>query len=143
MKRIIQNRVYDTETAKLMGTYDSGYGVRDFNYYEESLYQKRTGEFFLYGWGGGLSPYARAVGDSLGSGESIKPFSYEEARAWAEEHLEADEYLSIFDPEPDDEKAERDYRFTLPAESSAIVDRLRSDGRTIRQVFIDLLNEKK
>lgn len=58
MKKIINGKVYDTETAKILGTWSSPVFVTDFSYYTETLHQKRTGEFFLFGEGGPMSKYA-------------------------------------------------------------------------------------
>lgn len=96
MKKIINQKRYDTETAKMMGT--DYYGMpRDFEYWQETLYRKQTGEFFLHGEGGAMSRYAEAVGtNSWSGGERIMPLTVEEAQKWAEKHLTADEYESIF-----------------------------------------------
>ena len=103
MKKIINNKVYDTDTAKEMATWDNHeYG--NLNYCQETLYQKRTGEFFLHGSGGANSRYARHIsGDNWSSGESIIPIPFDEARDWAERHISADEYEKIFSipEEPD------------------------------------------
>ena len=96
MKRIINGKMYDTNTAKFLGS-DSYSNGRDFHNWSEELYQKRTGEFFLYGEGGPMSRYARSCGDnSWSGGEDIIPLSVGKAREWAEEHLSADEYGEIF-----------------------------------------------
>ena len=52
MKKIINGKVYDTASAKLVGEWDNGRYGRDFGRCAEELYQKRTGEFFLHGSGG-------------------------------------------------------------------------------------------
>lgn len=97
MKKIINGKVYDTEKAKELGTYSNAGGWRDFNHFEETLYQKRTGEFFLFGEGGPMTRYAEAEGqNSWSGGRRIMPMSYDEARQWAEENLSADEYEEIF-----------------------------------------------
>lgn len=97
MKKIINGKVYDTETAKILGTWSSPVFVTDFSYYTETLHQKRTGEFFLFGEGGPMSKYAMSCGDGNWSGGSkIIPLTWEAAREWAEEHLTADEYEEIF-----------------------------------------------
>lgn len=97
MKKIINKKKYDTETAKELGYDTNGLGLRDFNHYSETLYQKRSGEYFLYGEGGPLSKYARPEGlTGWTSGERIMPMTFEEAREWAEKHLNADEYEVIF-----------------------------------------------
>lgn len=104
MKKIINGKRYDTDTAKECGTAYSKLGRRDFGYWEETLYQKRTGEFFLYGEGGPASRYAVSAGqNSWSGGEKIIPLSVENAMKWAEEHLEMEEYESIFGEIAEDE----------------------------------------
>ena len=44
MKKIINNLLYNTETAKNLGDYWNGLPSNDFSYCCETLYQKRTGE---------------------------------------------------------------------------------------------------
>lgn len=99
MKKIINKKLYDTETAKMIASWSNGLGKSDFRGYEENLFLKKTGEFFLYGEGGGLSPYAEPVGSGWGYGKKITPLTEEEARQWAETHMEADEYLKIWKAE--------------------------------------------
>jgi len=92
MKKVINHKVYDTETAKKRGEHEPNPYRNDFSWYCETLYQKKTGEFFLHGDGNAASPY-------------IKPLTYEEAQKWAEKHLDGDEYIRIFgDPEENSEK---------------------------------------
>ena len=96
MKKIINNRVYDTDKALRLGS-DSYSYPGDFGYWCETLYQKRTGEFFLYGEGGPMSRYARSIDqNSWSGGEKIMPLSAANARKWAEDHLDADDYEKIF-----------------------------------------------
>lgn len=96
MKKIINGKLYDTSTAHLVGSWDNNMGGT-FDYAAESLYRKRTGEFFLHGEGGARSRYATQCGDnSWGSGEAIIPLTWDSARQWAEEHLDADEYQAAF-----------------------------------------------
>ena len=103
MKKIIDGKKYDTSTAKLVAEYYSDYGKRDCRYYEEHLYQKRTGEFFIYGLGSADSPYKHAVPDGWDGGEKIIPLSWEAARQWAESHLSDGEYEAVFgDVDEDD-----------------------------------------
>lgn len=104
MKKIINGKLYNTETARLVGGWCNAGGWSDFGHIEESLYQKKTGEFFIHGEGGAASKYAKQDGqNSWSGGEAIIPLSYESARKWAEEHLDADEYQSIFGPVEDDD----------------------------------------
>ena len=101
MKKVIRGRVYDTETAEQLGSVTGGAEfTNDFNYWAETLYRKKTGEFFLHCEGGALSRYAEHIGSNSGWGEKIKTLSYSEAEEWAEKNLEGDEYIRIFgDPE--------------------------------------------
>ena len=98
MKKIINNKLYDTETAKLVGEWGSGLGRSDFRYCEENLHLKKTGEFFLHGKGGAMSKYCEisADGNERSWGEKIVPLTVDEAKEWAEEKLDADEYQAIF-----------------------------------------------
>ena len=96
MKKIINGKRYDTDTAKEMGQ-DSYSNPRDFSYWCETLYRKTTGEFFLHGEGGANSKYAETIGQNEWCGGSqIMPLTVEKAQAWAEKHLDAEEYEKIF-----------------------------------------------
>lgn len=107
MKKVINGKVYDTDTAKKCGDWDNGYYTNDFHFCAETLYQKKTGEFFLHGEGHALSKYAHHSGTNSGWGERIIPMAYDQAQKWAEEHLTGDEYIAIFGkPEEDDSKAQ-------------------------------------
>ncbi len=96
MKKIINGKVYDTSTAQAVCTWDNGvYG--DINSVEETLYLKRTGEYFLLGEGGARTQYATACGDnSWAGGSMIIPLSWEAAREWAEEHMTSEDYEAAF-----------------------------------------------
>lgn len=96
MKKIINSRRYDTETAQQVAQYTHSY-PSEFDYYVETLYRKKGGEFFLHGYGHAASPYCEWVDSSTRSaGERIVPMAYDAAREWAEKHLDADEYEAIF-----------------------------------------------
>ena len=95
MKKIINGKKYDTDTAKEVGSSQRNCG--ELSYCCEELYRKKIGEFFLYGEGGPASKYAESCGNNSWSGGCrIIPLTYEAARAWAEKHLDADEYEAIF-----------------------------------------------
>ena len=96
MKKIINRKVYDTDTAKFLGENSHGkYG--DLDYYEEALYLKKTGEYFLYGTGNANTKYSEPCGDGNWSGSSrIQLMSLDSAKDWAEENLTVDEYEEAF-----------------------------------------------
>ena len=85
MRKIINGRMYDTDTAKLVGSYQAE--VDGGSYIFGSLCRKRTGEYF-----------ADTDGTVLGMERTITPLSYDKAREWAESHLTADEYEAEFGP---------------------------------------------
>lgn len=106
MKKIINNKRYDTETAKQIaetGSWDQGVGPSDFNFWSETLYQKRTGEYFLFGEGGPLSKYSEPYEtNGSQSGAKIIPLTLDQAKQWAEKAMDADEYEANFGPVEDD-----------------------------------------
>lgn len=106
MKKIINGKKYDTETAKELACWGNAGSWSDFSHFAETLYQKRTGEFFLYGEGGPASRYAEQVEqNSWSGGEQIIPLDYKAAQEWAEEHLSGDAYEDIFgEVEEDDSR---------------------------------------
>ena len=104
MKRIINGKRYDTDKAECLAN-ASYSNRRDFSYWSEDLYRKRTGEYFLYGEGGPASRYAVTAGQNVWSGgEKIIPISEDTAREWAEKYLDADEYEKIFGTTGEDEE---------------------------------------
>lgn len=75
MRKVINNKVYDTSTARYVGSSSN-----------TILYQKRTGEFFLYHVGG-----------------NIEPMSYDGAKAWTKDFLSSQKYVRYFGkPQEDD-----------------------------------------
>ena len=97
MKKIINGKMYNTETAKKIGWWSNGASYSDFNRIEEALYLKKTGEYFLFGEGGPMTGYAESCGDNCWSGGSaIRPMTEEQAKRWAEKKLDADEYIAAF-----------------------------------------------
>jgi hypothetical protein len=82
MKRIIDGKRYDTETADWVAAVGSDTcSVTDFGYWEAALCRTPRGRWFLAGKGGGMTMFAESVGGG-GSrgGEGIIPISEREAR---------------------------------------------------------------
>lgn len=96
MRKIINNRMYNTKTAVYLGRRLSNDGDWMHRCREE-LYRKTNGEYFLYGEGGPATAYAEEDGDnSWSAGTGIRPLSESEAHEWAEENLSTDEYIAAF-----------------------------------------------
>lgn len=96
MRKIIDGKVYNTETAECLGFWSNHLSITDFRYCKESLYRTRKGRYFIYGEGGAMSCYAEQCGDMWGDGADIRVVSEKEAREWAERHFDADEYENAF-----------------------------------------------
>lgn len=105
MKKIINGKVYDTDTARYVGGDGGGDG---FSRWSEDLYQKRTGEFFLFGEGGPATKYAEYVdgNNAWSNGSKIIPLNVDAAREWVEKHLDAEDYEALFGV-PDEDGTER------------------------------------
>jgi hypothetical protein len=98
MKAIINGFRYDTEKAELIGEASRGENTRDFESWEAGLYVTKTARrYFLAGSGGPMTQYARSRGgNETSGGERIDPMDKEEALAWAEQYLDADEIEAGF-----------------------------------------------
>lgn len=96
MKRIIEGKVYNTETAEQVAYWDNGYYGNDFKRCEEGLYRTERGAWFLAGEGGPMSKYARPSGNMTSGGEGLEPISEKEAQDWLESHDFTDELEQYF-----------------------------------------------
>lgn len=96
MKKIINGKLYNTETATEVCSWSNGYFSGDFRMVSETIFRKKTGEYFLYGWGGALSEYAETFGNNSTAGETIIPLTYDAFKEWALEKLSAFDYMLIF-----------------------------------------------
>ncbi len=105
MNKIINGKRYDTDKAKEIGSWESTWDCGSVDYMSETLYRKRTGEFFLHCERGMRSATAYRFCDnkmaSDGS-EHIVLLAYEQAQGWAEENMTADEYEAVFGEVADD-----------------------------------------
>jgi hypothetical protein len=84
MKKIIDGKLYDTDKAKRIRNHSNGFDSNNFNWCDESLYQTKSGVFFLAGSGGPMTRYGSDYGNSRGSGERIIPMTADETREWLE-----------------------------------------------------------
>lgn len=84
MKKIVNGKLYNTETAKCVASWNNGLPVTDFGYCREYLFRKRTGEYFLYGHGGAASKYSVYDHGCRSGGEEINPLTEEQAAKYIE-----------------------------------------------------------
>lgn len=96
MRKVIEGKLYDTETAMMLGSSSRG-NEKSLEHVKETLYRKKGGEYFIHGEGGSCTDYAVEVDDSYWlAGEDIRTMSEESARKWAEENMTAEEYIRAF-----------------------------------------------
>lgn len=144
MKKIINGRKYDTETATMLGEWANMSDYRDFSYFSETLYRKRNGEHFLHGEGNAASKYAESAGqNSWTGGSAIIPLSYESAQQWAVDHLDVDEYEAIFGEVSEDDDEEVVLSVRVPTSAKSALDRLaaktgRSKGDLVAEAILAL-----
>ncbi len=140
MKKIINGKMYDTDKAQELGSYEYMY-PRDFGWTHEKLFRKRTGEFFTWGEGGPRSRYAVSEGHGWTGGEAITPISYQDAQKWAEEHLTVDEYQAIFG-EVSEDAEDVIISAKLPAAVDAKVRKMAAEnGTSVTAILIQLIEQ--
>ena len=99
MKKVIDGKIYNTETAESIGYHSEG-GYGDFRAFEETLYRTKKGRFFLAGNGGPMTKYAKKESSNTWTGSSdIFVLSEEDAREWAEKYMKTEAYLRYFPAE--------------------------------------------
>ena len=97
MKKIINNKKYDTETAKSIYTMAvhaiKNYGLTDKTLVIsawETIYQKKNGEYFIYREATGENP--------LDIETIIRPLTENRAKEYLQEWMDGDEYENMFGP---------------------------------------------
>lgn len=86
MKRTIEGRRFDTQTAEEIASWDNGHYGGDFNRQQETLYKSPKGQYFVHGEGGALSAYAESHGNSRCGGESLWLVDEDQAFKWLLDH---------------------------------------------------------
>lgn len=84
MKKVIDGKVYNTETAVLLATWHNDLPDNDFSSLLEKLFVTKKGQHFLYGNGGALTWCAQRSGNGSYGGKVIKLMGSNEALAWCE-----------------------------------------------------------
>jgi hypothetical protein len=137
MKKVIDGALYNTDTARQIGHAEpSGPDTRNFQYFCETLYQTKSGKYFLHGEGHGNSRYGVWHGNTGGWGEKIMPMTPEEAREWAEENLDADIYSEEFG-EPEEAADGREaLNVSIAKDTKRKLEKMKSEkGKSIGQLI--------
>ncbi len=98
MKKVIDGKRYDTETATLIASAESSCSSSDFRWWEEDLYRTPRGRYFVAGSGGPMSKYSQSIdANNWSGGEGIEVIDDAEALAWCEKHnIDADIIAQYF-----------------------------------------------
>jgi hypothetical protein len=96
MKKIVNGRKYDTDTATMVASWDNGLNYSDFRSLKEILYRKKTGEYFLHGKGGAMTQYSESDGNCSRGSQDLIPLDIDEAKKWSAEKMSVDDYESNF-----------------------------------------------
>jgi len=98
MKFTIDGQRFDTDKSEAIHASSYEGPKNSSEWWSETLYRTpRSKRFFLVGEGGPMTRYARRVGfSSYISGARCDPMTDAEARAWAEDHMTADEIDAAF-----------------------------------------------
>lgn len=125
MKKVINQRRYNTETAENVGQISDN-GCNE----TEILYQKNTGEYFLY------------TKKSEDGTENLHPLDYDQAKSWAKAYLNPEKYKSLFETIPDNE-AKQKFAITVKACNIEKLKRLAAKRDKTRGDIIDELIERE
>jgi hypothetical protein len=85
MRKIIDGKRYDTETATHVANFWNGYPKNDFKFEDSDLYVTRSGNWFLAGRGGPMSRWSAISGNMSTYGCGIAPMTREQAREMLEQ----------------------------------------------------------
>ena len=96
MKRIVEGKRYDTETAEEIACYSNNLSSSDFRNCTETLYKTKNGSWFLHGRGGPLSPWSQTEGNTTWGDNRIKVLETSDAKRWLEENDFTDEVEKHF-----------------------------------------------
>ncbi len=97
MKKVIDGKLYNTETAEHVHGWDNGRYGNDFRNRSKDLYRTKKGNWFLHHSGGPMTDMARSCGSNSTCGSSdIEPVSETDALGFLESHGGAEAALKYF-----------------------------------------------
>ncbi len=143
MKKILNGKLYDTDTARLIADVPHTNITGSEGACEQRLYLKKNGEFFLW-----LSGARSEIVSNMALDNGVHdrerhfyPISYEQARKWAESEMSADEWLELFEPEEDDSTSQLALRISTTAYNK-LKRAAQVEGKSLRQKIEELINAK-
>lgn len=140
--KVINGKRYNESTAKEVAKYSSDCGRSDFRWFQETLYLKRTGEFFLVGEGGPMTKYVKTyTSGTRAYGSQIIPLSESEACEWIEEN--ANHLYEEYFPVEDDFESECEHiSLLLPLElHNKLVDKSKEQAIKVDEYIVGLITK--
>lgn len=87
MKKVIEGKLYNTDTASKIASWDNGMSRGDFGWCDEDIFVTKKGAYFVWGQGGALSRWSVPCGNNgQTGGANIEVLTAHEAREWCETH---------------------------------------------------------
>lgn len=103
MRRVLEGCMYDTDTSELLATYCNSDDMTLRCARRETLYRKQSGQYWLFGEGGGGTEYGHiGPNGTYVPGYKVIPLSDKQARLWSEDNLDGDAYEAIWGPVSED-----------------------------------------
>ncbi len=104
MKKIVNGKRYNTDTATEIASVWNGCSRSDFKFLLETLYETDSGTWFLAAEGGAMTKYAKVLegGRARSGNKDILPLTPPEAKAWLESNRKTDALETWFASEIQD-----------------------------------------
>lgn len=135
MKKFFRGRQYDTDTAKKIAERQN-LELGEVGSYIETLYMKKTGEFFIF----------REMFGPLYEGQKkfqFEPMKFEDAKEWAKEYAPAEVFEQEFTA-PDKDHGIMQFSTTLPRRIHAKMKRLATArGMSTSQLITKLIDAQE
>lgn len=145
MKKIINQKRYNTDASTLVLEWQpDNFPADDPKHVEfNRLYRKSTGEYFIHGKGGAMSPYAdmkNAKKGIISAGEMLIPVSLEEATEILEKHMTPGEVDCVLGRSVTDDK--KQVNIQIDSGTWNMLQMLKSvTGKSATDIMIELIRK--
>ena len=143
MKKIINQKRYNTDASSLVLEWQTDNLPADDPKHVEfnRLYRKSTGEYFIHGKGGAMSPYANITRSGIVSGgETLIPVSLEEATEILEKHMTPEEVDCVLGRSVTDDK--KQVNIQIDSGTWNMLQMLKSvTGKSATDIMIELIRK--
>lgn len=96
MKKIINGKIYNNETAETIYEYWNGLSTDDFRFYMESIHKTKKGTYFHYQFGGAMTEMAISKGRTTYGSEDLNLMTVEEVKEFLQKEGAVDTYEKEF-----------------------------------------------